>query len=164
MPEQSDKNDPERGRRLRDTRERLGLTREQVRAAVGVSVESIRRWEKGGDIRWSNLVRLTGYYTRVAGEPIDPEWVQTGRVPAPATRRPSDPTEALDLLAQRVERLEQSVLTRLDEALDEVGSSLGDLATAVSALLADTGAPQPDAEGDTTPAEPPPIDRRTAGG
>jgi transcriptional regulator with XRE-family HTH domain len=47
-----------RAERLRDLRDARHLSQEDAAHEIGVSVKSLRAWEKGGGIRWENALLL----------------------------------------------------------------------------------------------------------
>lgn len=56
-----------RGERLRDLREKRHLSQEEAAHEIGVSVKTIRAWEKGKGIRWQNALTVSRFYG------VDPE-------------------------------------------------------------------------------------------
>lgn len=51
-----------RGERLRGLREGRHLSQEEAAHDLGVSVKSVRTWEKGGGIRWHNAQALGAFF------------------------------------------------------------------------------------------------------
>lgn len=59
--------DVARGERLRYLRDGLHLSQETAAHRIGVSVKTLRAWEKGGRIKWRNAKRVGQLYD------VDPE-------------------------------------------------------------------------------------------
>lgn len=74
----------ERGRKLREHRERAGLTREQLAPQAGVSVSTLVRVEGGGDARPETVAKIAivlgldprelGFDDAVVGSTSPPWW------------------------------------------------------------------------------------------
>lgn len=60
-----------RGELIRKLREDLHLSQEEAAHRIGVSVKTIRAWEKGGKIRWPNAKSAGKVYS------VDPEELVT---------------------------------------------------------------------------------------
>lgn len=63
--------DVARGKRLKDLRDAKHLSQETAAHRIGVSVKTIRAWEKGGGIKWPNAMRAGEEYG------VDPESLVT---------------------------------------------------------------------------------------
>lgn len=106
-----------RGDRLRRLRDGRHLSQEDAAHEIGVSVKTVRSWEKGGGIKWANAKAAGRFYG------VDPETLVSRELPAD---NGGDPLEEIR------ERLDS-----IDAALDEQSSRLAELAGVVSSLHTD---------------------------
>jgi transcriptional regulator with XRE-family HTH domain len=116
-----------RAERLRDLRDARHLSQEDAAHEIGVSVKSLRAWEKGGGIRWENAKSVALFYG------VDPETLVSRE------RDADDPTP--DVLAA----LSPTTIDELREKLDQVLDQQVALLAAFDALrdgLADQRKPQ----------------------
>lgn len=108
-----------RAERLRDLRDARHLSQEDAAHEIGVSVKSLRAWEKGGGIRWTNAKAVALFYG------VDPETLVSRE------RDADDPTPDLlstlspvapELVAQ-LDRIEERQIA-LETALAEIATAL----------------------------------------
>ena len=85
------------GERIRTAREGLGLSQSQLAKAVGISQESVRKWENGEikSPRADTLLRLARKLRK------DPEWIVNG------ASRGREGSDELDLLVTHFQRLDR---------------------------------------------------------
>jgi len=101
-----------RAEKLRKLRDDRHLSQEDAAHEIGVSVKSLRAWEKGGGIRWANAKTVAAFYG------VDPETLVSRE------RDGGGPTP--DVLG---------TFSRSDsELLREVASQVAQLASSTSAL------------------------------
>ncbi len=98
-----------RAERLKELREQRHLSQEEAAHEIGVSVKSLRAWEKGGGIRWLNAKSVAEFYG------VDPESLVTreqGAEPvAPAFANGSAATA--DELMTEIRALRQELLAEI---------------------------------------------------
>ena len=82
------------GERIKKSRQELGLSQAQLAKAVGISQESVRKWENGEiqSPRADTLIRLARKLRK------DPEWLLNGK------GRGKEGTDELDLLVTHFQR------------------------------------------------------------
>lgn len=111
--------DPDRGHRIKELRNALGLTQEALADELGLSKNghrSIQDWEAGQGISYPNLRKLVDYFNRAGMEAVDIAYIMRG-VPATGERE-----EQYDKLAAEV----QSIREDMDRLLDFLGVSEGE--------------------------------------
>lgn len=123
------------GRLIRAARERLGLNRTELAAKIGVTSQSIGRWEKGEDHpRGDKLVKLAKLLqlplADLVGADAGADTVPPGKAPA-------------DLLAQFRDRIEEHV-GRQVELLNEMHAAIRALTDRVAVLEETTQRPASD--------------------
>lgn len=139
-----------RGQRLRALREGRHLSQEEAAHGIGVSVKTLREWEKGGKIRWPNAKKAGGYYEVDPESLVSREQGGTDELPSMLS---SEDSERL----RRVEQLLVEVLRHLRPS-----EPLGDVEEDDEASLPPVELPpDPGPEPDARDADEPP--RRAAG-
>jgi transcriptional regulator with XRE-family HTH domain len=101
-----------RGELFRELRERRHLSQEDAAHELGVSVKTVRTWEKGGGVRWTNAQRAGEFYG------VDPERL--------VSRDPDDETpDVIGVLSERPAQAEAQA--EILERIAELAASLADL-------------------------------------
>jgi transcriptional regulator with XRE-family HTH domain len=77
------------GKRLRDERERLERTGQDVAKAAGVTKGAVSQWENGGNIRPENLFAIADYLG------ISARWLATGKGSRHPKAELNDPENAI---------------------------------------------------------------------
>lgn len=98
-----------RAERLRDLREARHLSQEDAAHEIGVTVRSLRAWEKGGGIRWANAKSAATFYG------VDPESLvsrEQGEDDEGAPERPADVELHQEIAALRMELLAELAAAR----------------------------------------------------
>jgi transcriptional regulator with XRE-family HTH domain len=106
-----------RGELFRELRERRHLSQEDAAHELGVSVKTVRTWEKGGGVRWTNAQRAGEFYG------VDPERL--------VSRDPDDETpDVLDALSPARAEGQAEILERIAE----LAASVAELHLEVGAI------------------------------
>lgn len=104
-----------RGERLKQLRDARHLSQEDAAHEIGVSVKTLRSWEKGAGIRWRNAQSVAAFYG------VEPESLVSRELPEPS-ELPHPDDRIADLEDRLVELLAAvaALDAKLDEALDRL--------------------------------------------
>lgn len=116
-----------RGERLRELRDSRHLSQEEAAHEIGVSVKTLRAWEKGSGIRWGNAKSVAKFYG------VEPESL-VEREPGATPDLMSDLSPSDPQLSARFDRLE--------EMLVELAADVADLGTELAARTIPVPKPQ----------------------
>lgn len=110
-----------RGERLKELREARHLSQEEAAHEIGVSVKSLRSWEKGGGIRWPNAKSAGAFYEVDAESLVDRELVDEDEFSDRLARVEAKLDLVLRLLvATYAEQLAPALAEEIEQALREV--------------------------------------------
>lgn len=114
----------ELGRRIREARERAGLTQQQVAAEIGVSLRTVGNWERGETVPLNRFARLEA----VLGERLRPGAPADG--PVYGTTTPERDVLELPpgLTDRQREAVREVVRAMVEPAGEQPGGQLVDLA------------------------------------
>ena len=120
-----------------------GLTVAEAAVALGVSVNTIRRWIKDGRVRSERVGTLTGYAYRVFPEGVPINGTHTGNGTHSGTDQPvSDPSVTVALETHRAEAIAvytRTLLEPLVARLAEQETTIRDQAETIGGLTAQVG-------------------------
>lgn len=121
-----------RGELLRQLREkRPGLSQEDAAHGIGTTSKSLRKWEKGGAIRWHNAVKLGTYYEIDPSSLVIHESIADEVPDLMGALSPEPPSWLADLQTQLAainEKLERIVGdTKAGDAADDITEGVEDL-------------------------------------
>ncbi|WP_347031766.1 helix-turn-helix domain-containing protein [Brevibacterium paucivorans] len=119
------------GERIREARQRAGLTQEELGAQVGVSMRTIGNWERGTTVPLNRLARLR--------EVLDGYWKDQSGSQESVLTQATD----VELLAEIARRFARTRERRNDDSSPSTTTK--------------SGAPSEEGEGEKTPQ--PPLDR-----
>jgi transcriptional regulator with XRE-family HTH domain len=128
--------------------EKLGLTREQVAAAIGVNAATVTRAERPKGVAPDTRASIARFYQREAAN----RGIELGEPPLPAEAAPAEQS-ALAAAIDRQTAMLEAVLTRLGDLLAEARRQGAEEREAILDAVADVRAALP-AEGTEVGSEP----------